>query len=222
MRKTEKQKWIEMNPVQRKQYFLDYYLFPVSVGAVVIFIICFLIWNFLKPQPKTVLYASVIDDSLEEEGLEQMVSDMDEILGADGKYKIVHIDDSLYIKDGALDKIQVYLYNNQIDVMILDEKIFQEYAGYGYFQSLDEVMDEQDARNYKDKFLYAAGYEETDQVSFEDNETGQGAVKPYGLSLEGDNRFTAISGYIEHPVFAIAAGARNPGNGIKFFDYLMS
>ena len=27
MKKTEKQKWIEMNKEQRKQYFLDYYLF---------------------------------------------------------------------------------------------------------------------------------------------------------------------------------------------------
>ena len=60
---TEKQKWKEMNGVQRKQYFLDYYLFPVSVGAVIIFIICFLCWHFfLKPQPESVLYAAVIDE----------------------------------------------------------------------------------------------------------------------------------------------------------------
>ena len=46
MKKTEKQKWIEMNKEQRKQYFLDYYLFPVSVIAVILAIMCFLGWHF--------------------------------------------------------------------------------------------------------------------------------------------------------------------------------
>lgn len=223
MKETEKQKWMEMNGAQRKQYFLDYYMFPVSVGAVILFIVCFLAWHFfLKPQPEAVLYAAVVDDSLDEDRLAQTVTDMTSILGADGKNETVHIDDSFYIKDGALDKIQVYLYNKQLDVMILDEAVFQEYAGYGFFQSLDEVLPETAQEKYKDRYLYAAGYKDTDDVSFEDNETGQGEEKPYGLSLEGENRFTEMSQYIEHPVFAIAAGAQNTENGIQFLDYLMS
>lgn len=223
MKETEKQKWMEMNGAQRKQYFLDYYMFPISVGAVILLIVCFLAWHFfLKPQPETVLYAAVVDDSLDEDRLAQAVADMSSILGADGKNKTIHIDDSFYIKDGALDKIQVYLYNKQLDVMILDEEVFQEYAGYGFFQSLDEVLPETDWEKYKDRYLYAAGYKDTDNVSFEDNETGQGEEKPYGFSLEGENRFTEMSRYIEHPVFAIAAETQNVKNGILFLDYLMS
>lgn len=223
MKETEKQKWMEMNGAQRRQYFLDYYMFPVSVGAVILFIVCFLTWHFfLKPQPEAVLYAAVVDDSLDEDRLAQAVTDMTGILGADGKNKTVHIDDSFYIKDGALDKIQVYLYNKQLDVMILDEGVFREYAGYGFFQNLDEVLSETDREKYKDRYLYAAGYKDTDDVSFEDNETGQGEEMPYGLSLEGDNRFTEMSQYIEHPVFAITAGSGNVENGLKFLEYLMS
>ena len=223
MKESEKQKWMEMNRAQRKQYFLDYYMFPVSVSAVILFIVCFLTWHFfLKPQTEAVLYAAVVDDSLDEDRLAQAVTDMTSILGADGKNRTVHIDDSFYIKDGALDKIQVYLYNKQLDVMILDEEVFQEYAGYGFFQSLDEVLSETDREKYKDRYLYAAGYKDTDDVSFEDNETGQGEKMPYGLSLEGDNRFTEMSQYIEHPVFTIAAGSGNVANGLKFLEYLMS
>lgn len=219
---TEKQKWKEMNGVQRKQYFLDYYLFPVSVGAVIIFIICFLCWHFfLKPQPESVLYAAVIDESLDEDQLAQAVTDMSTLLDADGKNRTVHIDDSFYIKDGALDKIQVYLYNKQLDVLILDESVFAEYAGYGFFQSLDEVLPEEEAGLYKERYLYAAGYKDTDDVSFEDNETGKGDEEPYGLSLEGDNRFTRMTQYMEHPVFAIAEGAPNVDNGVQFLEYLM-
>lgn len=219
---TEKQKWKEMNGAQRKQYFLDYYLFPVSVGTVIIFIICFLCWHFfLKPQPESVLYAAVIDEFLDEDQLAQAVTDMSTLLDADGKNRTVHIDDSFYIKDGALDKIQVYLYNKQLDVLILDESVFAEYAGYGFFQGLDEVLSEEEAGMYKERYLYAAGYKDTDDVSFEDNETGQGDEEPYGLSLEGDNRFTRMTQYMEHPVFAIAEGAPNVDNGVQFLEYLM-
>lgn len=177
MKKTEKQKWIEMNKEQRKQYFLDYYLFPVSVIAVILAIMCFLGWHFfLKPDEENVLYAAVVDDSLDQEKQEQAVLDMQDILGADGKYKQVHIDDSFYLKDGALDKIQVYLHSQQIDVLILDQDVFEEFAGYGYFQSLDELAGEDLAEKYDTDYVYAAGYRDTDEVSFEDHETGQGAI----------------------------------------------
>ena len=223
MKKTEKQKWMELNREQRKQYFLDYYLFPVSVAAVLLAIVCLLGWHFfLKPQPENVLYAAIVDDSLEEKKQAQAVKDMQDILGADGKYKQVHIDDSFYLKDGALDKIQVYLHSQQIDVLILDKDVFEEFAGYGYFQSLDELTDEDLAEKYGTTYEYAAGYRDSDEVSFEDHETGQGETKPYGLSLDGDNRFTDMSGgYLEHPVFAVAVDAPNPENALKFLDYLM-
>lgn len=60
-----------------------------------------------------------------------------------------------------------------------------------------------------------------DEFSFEDHETGQGEVKPYGISLSGDNRFTEMSEYIKDPVFAVAVGTKNPENALKFLEYLM-
>lgn len=224
MKKTEKQKWMEMNWEQRKQYFLDYYLFPVSVTVVILAIVCLLGWHFfLKPQPENVLYAAIVDDSLDEKKQEQATTEVSELLGADGKYKQVHIDDSFYLKDGALDKIQVYLHSQQIDVLILNQDVFEEFAGYGYFKSLDELTTENLAQKYDTEYEYAAGYKESDDISFEDHETGQGETRPYGLSLEGDNRFTDMSGgYLEHPVFAVAVDAPNLENTLKFLDYLMN
>mgnify|MGYP002772532004 FL=1 len=224
MKKSEKQKWLEMNKDQRKQYFMDYYLFPVSVIIIILAIVCFLGWHFfLKPDEENVLYAAVVDDSLDQEKQEQAVLDMQDILRADGKYKQVHIDDSFYLKDGALDKIQVYLHSQQIDVLILDQDVFEEFAGYGYFQSLDELAGEDLAEKYDTDYVYAAGYRDTDEVSFEDHETGQGATEAYGLSLEGENCFTDMTGgYLEDPVFAVAVDAPNPENALKFLDYLMN
>lgn len=223
MRKSEVRKWSEMDRQQKIQYLKDYYLVPAVGVVILIAVVISLVWHIAKPRSENLLYAAVIDESLDEKKLETAVEDMSSLLGADGKKKTVQIDDSFYIKDGALDKLQVYLHSQQIDVVILDKELFEEYAGYGYFESLDQVTEEDLEKKYGEAYLYAAGYKEDDdeEISFEDNETGQGEVKPYGISLSGDNRFTEMSEYIKDPVFAVAVGTKNPENALKFLDYLM-
>lgn len=223
MRKSEVRKWSEMDRQQKIQYLKDYYLVPAVGVVILIAVVISLVWHIAKPRSENLLYAAVIDESLDENKLEVAVEDMSNLLGADGKKKTVQIDDSFYIKDGALDKLQVYLHSQQIDVVILDRELFEEYAGYGYFESLDQVTEEDLEKKYGESYLYAAGYKEDDdeEISFEDNETGQGEVKPYGISLSGDNRFTEMSEYIKDPVFAVAVGTKNPENALKFLDYLM-
>ena len=221
MRKSEVRKWPEMDRQQKIQYLKDYYLLP-AVGVILLIAVAVsLIWHVARPRTENLLYAAVIDESLDEKKLAQVTADMSDLLGADGKRKNVQIDDSFYVKDGALDKLQVYLHSQQIDVVILNRELFEEYAGYGYFESLDEVTEEDLEKKYGESYQYAAGYKEDDEVSFEDHETGQGEVKPYGISLSGDNRFTEMSEYIKNPVFAVAVGTKNPENALKFLEYLM-
>ena len=221
MRKSEVRKWPEMDRQQKIQYLKDYYLLP-AVGVILLIAVAVsLIWHVARTRTENLLYAAVIDESLDEKKLAQVTADMSNLLGADGKRKTVQIDDSFYVKDGALDKLQVYLHSQQIDVVILDRELFEEYAGYGYFESLDEVTEEDLEKKYGESYQYAAGYKEDDEVSFEDHETGQGEVKPYGISLSGDNRFTEMSEYIKDPVFAVAVGTKNPENALKFLEYLM-
>lgn len=222
MRKSEVRKWPDMDRQQKIQYLKDYYLFPAVGVVVLIAVVVSLVWHVARPRTENLLYAAVIDESLDDKKLAQVTSDMSDLLGADGKKKTVQIDDSFYIKDGALDKLQVYLHSQQIDVVILARELFEEYAGYGYFESLDEVTGEDLEKKYGEAYQYAAGYKDDDEVSFEDHETGQGEVKPYGISLSGDNRFTEMAEYIKDPVFAVAVGTKNPENALKFLDYLMS
>ena len=49
MKKTEKQQWIATNKEQRKQYFLDYYLFPLEwfLISAETFAAVFWIWVFV-------------------------------------------------------------------------------------------------------------------------------------------------------------------------------
>lgn len=119
MRKSEVRKWPEMDRQQKIQYLKDYYLLP-AVGVILLIAVAVsLIWHVARPRTENLLYAAVIDESLDEKKLAQVTADMSNLLGADGKRKTV-----------------------QIDVVILDRELFEEYAGYGYFESLDEVTEE--------------------------------------------------------------------------------
>lgn len=220
--KAEKQKWKELDGKQKWQYFKDYYLIATCVIVAILIFAGNLIWTcFLKPEENTILYTAVIDDSLDEEKAEQVTCEVETLLGADGKSEQVFFDDGLYLDDSnSLMKLQVYISCGQIDVMIMDEDDFKEYAGNGTFISLDEVTEEDLQTKYGQEYVETAGYLETEDVSYEDNESGQGEVKPYGISLAGNNKYTDMaSGYIENPVFAIVASSENTENALKLLDY---
>ena len=122
--KTEKEKWSEMNRHQRMQYFLDYYLVKLLVFTGIILAVVLFVWNFIsKSKEDTVLYVAVVDEALQTEGTEKLKKELTEYLGADGKYRKIIIDDSFYLDDGGLEKLEVYLYNKQIDVVIADEAL---------------------------------------------------------------------------------------------------
>ena len=162
----------------------------------------------------------MIDESLNKEDLEALTQELAEYLGADGEKQKVMIDDSIYTQDGGLQKLEVYLYNKQVDVVIANEDTYRKLAGYGYFQDMDEVLGEASAE-YRDIYVEAAGYKESEGVSFEDHESGQGEKHPYGIDISASSKFRNIKQYISTPVLSVALGAPNRDNAVKFLNYLM-
>ena len=90
------------------------------------------------------------------------------------------IQDSLVIENNYssssssdLDRFYVLAANQGVDAVIADNDTFQMLAGQGYFTSLDSLD--------SSSLIYAAGYKDSDQITFEDNETGKGETQPYGI-----------------------------------------
>ena len=104
--------------------------------------------------------------------------------------------------------------------MIANEDTYRKLAGYGYFQDMDEVLGEASAE-YRDIYVEAAGYKESEGVSFEDHESGQGEKLPYGIDISASSKFHNIKQYISTPVLSVALGAPNRDNAVKFLNYLM-
>lgn len=218
--KTEKEKWQQMNVAQRRQYFVDYYLFKVMVAVVVGGIGAFLMWHFLKPKDETILYVAVIDESLDEKQLADMTKELENMYQIDGKHQKVLIDDSFYMKDGALEKLEVYLENKQVDAVIADEKTFKKMAGYGFFGNIEKFAEKNGLSGYEDSYVYANGYKDTDEISFEDKETGKGKLLPYGVDLTGAKAYMDMTSYVKHPVLAIAANSQHKENAARFLQKL--
>lgn len=219
MKNTEKDKWDEMNGSQRWQYFKDYYLFITVVVIVLVGIAAFLCWHFWKPKAEHVLYVAVMDDSLDEEDIKKLQGQLEQRYHVDGKQKKVMIDDNFYTREDGITKLEVYLRNEQVDVIIADKEVFQQLAGYGFLQDMNTVLDPEIFETYEEDLCYAAGYRDTKGVSFEDRETGQGEVLPYGVDISG-SAFQETGSIQEEPILGIAAGAPNLGNGVDFIKFL--
>ena len=96
------------------------------VLAAFVFVTGFFLWNFIqKSNEETVLSVALIDESLNKEDLEALTQELAEYLGADGEKQKVMIDDSIYTQDGGLQKLEVYLYNKQVDVVIANEDTYR-------------------------------------------------------------------------------------------------
>lgn len=218
---SEKQKWKRMEKGQRVQYFFDYYLMKLVVGLVCLSVIGFLVWSFVKPKEEKVLCIAVIDEQLDEKKVAELTKELNELYQADGKKKTVLIDDTFYMQAGGLNKLEVYLYNKQADVIIAEESTYQELAGYGFFRNMDELLQDESRKKYKNKYVFASGYQETEEVSLEDSQTGKGKKLPYGISLSESDKFCQIKNHLEKPVLSAAENAPNKENIEKFLDYLM-
>lgn len=216
--RTEKQKWEEMNKEQRRQYFTDYYLRHLLCVLASLAAIVFLIWHFVKPADETVLYVAVVDEALDTEKLEIMTEELNERYGADGKHKKVLIDDTFFMKDDALTRMEVYLHSGQLDVIIADEDVWRELSGYGFLKRLDEIID---TSGYEDKLLEANGYLDSEGISFEDHEVAMGEAAPYGIDIRESRRFGEMKEYMERPIFAIAQGTKHEKRAEDFLGYLM-
>lgn len=202
--KSEKEKWKQMDGKAKVQYFADYYLGKLIVAVIIIGIGASLLWHFFKPKDETVLYAAVIDESLDATKLAGMTSELEKICQADGRHQNVKIDDSFYLKDQALARLEVYEESKQVDVIIADQKTFKKLAKDGYFEDVDKFAKNNGLSGYESLYVYA------------DDES-----LPYGIDLSGSEKYMDMTSYGKHPVFAVAANAQHKKNIAEFLNYLM-
>ena len=203
-------------------YFKDYYLLPCVMLTAGFAIVIFLLWSiFLRPREQTVLYVAVLDAVLGQEQKEQLIQELYDQFGITDNRQEIIIDDSFYMKEDGLTKLEVYLSNQQIDVLIADKELFRTLSGYGFLQDLKMVLPKQREQELEADFVRAAGYLDREEDGLEDTATGKGEELDYGLFLPPDCKWgMEIAPDLEGSVCGIAEGSKNIENAIAFLCYV--
>ncbi|MDO5292878.1 MAG: hypothetical protein Q4F05_09025 [bacterium] len=219
--KARENNWKTLNGKQKLVYFKDYYLVQVIVILAVLAMIgyfCFSIFH----KTEIVLYVACIDDVLEENELKDLERRLNEELGCDGTNTTVMVDDTFYTSEDGIHKLEVYLSSSQVDLIVAEEETYKQLASFGFMQDLNHVMDAKELDENKKILLYTAGYKETDDISFEDQETGQGEILPYGIAIQDQAKYKELAGKLEHPIIGCTANTKQSKNAKKILELMIN
>ncbi len=206
----EKEKLKQLSGKEKLQYFRDYYLLYVVIIVVALSIIIFLTVHFLNPPKQPDCYIALLDCEASDDDKEKSEEQIETY--SNGQITYAMVDSTFDMSEDGLNKLQVYVSNNRIDVLVMDRELFEVLSGYGYFADLQDILTDDLYYQYKDKMISVSGYKETDNISFEDKETGQGAVRPYGIAMSEYELLPDTN--LKEPVFAVAANTRHLENAI--------
>lgn len=224
----ERKKWKDLGKEEKIQYFFDYYLLKSIVLLAVVLVLGLLLRGFLFPEAEPVLYVAVFDLTLDSGAEEQMIQELEENLkgnlkGKEQDAKIL-IDDSFRSDEKKdIERLQVLLANHKADVVVANDEIIKTLAGFGYFRSLESLFGKEEIEKWKTSgcLLETEGYQDSEEMTFEENGTGKGEKKPYAVLLKYSKKWETMAeelhGYID---FAIVEECSHPKNAVSFLKYL--
>lgn len=212
-----------LNGREKIEYILDYYLAKTLVIGLALSLCVMATFHFVNNKTKTVLYGAFIDGVLSVEAKSSLEESLMKLCQGDPKKQNVIIDDSFYSQEDAMTKLQVYLANAQVDVIVADREMFTLLAGYGYLQNLGELF-KGEGMDGVAEFYYCPGYgeEEDSSDSWEDTQSGQGAIEAYGVDLQSSGDFNELESRIQDPVIGVAINSKNVANAISMVKLFKS
>lgn len=221
--RRELEKWKGLDREGKRSYFTEYYLLPVVAACVVLVTAGVILKGVLFPQPQTELYVAVYDLTLEDEAYAGLVTELAqrfEILPSQ-----ILLDDS-FRSDSAkdLERLQVLIANRKLDAVVGNDEIIRTLAGYGYFDEAGTVLSGQETGELarSGRLCVTAGYRESEEISFEDHETGQGEEKPYAVIMDSCARWQEMAEAAqEYRDFAFVTGAPHPEHAAELLRLLM-
>lgn len=212
-KKSEKQKWSEMNRKEKRDYFKEYYRNKMIVLIIAAVGLIWLLYSILGPSVEQMLYVAVLNDYWEDAAVEQLETDMKEYLQGDPKWEDVVIDDSFYFKDDSssdaysyIQKLAAFIFAGDVELLVADEEQFAVYATQDYFVNLEEELPADLYAEVKDHLVYYA------------SETMQEEV-PVGIRLGESKVFQSMKGYQEDPIVGVLVNAEHKENAIKALRY---
>lgn len=209
--RTEKQKLKDMTFQEKLVHINAYYKYKIIAVLAIVGVLSTLFYTIFSPKDETVFNAAIINQSLDTAKKNDFITDFGKYLNLKKDQNIV-LDDSYYMDDvsgssASIQKLQTYVYVNQIDVIIADESVFKDYAKYGYFDNLTELL----PTDLYSKFTNNLYMGSTDDDKEE---------KAYGIYLTDNNMLRDLGIVSEKPVLGIVANSKYKENSYSFLRYI--
>lgn len=215
--KSERQKLSEMNGKEKWQYFKDYYLKKTIVSVLLISFVGYFLYTVLSPKPETVLHIACANYQFSEEQIEKLEQEVTDYLGIDPNTEDVLFDPSYILSDfdySSAEKLSVLAFARELDVLIVPESKFQEYAFSGSLWSLSDQLPTDLYSALSDKFYLSQVRQE--EESYEEA-TGPSYV--FGIYLDDIELFKDYPTE-DPPVLGIVLSGKNNENAVEFIRYL--
>lgn len=211
---SEKMKFSSMNRKEKIQHFNDYYRNKTIIAIIILGCIISLLYTVFSPKPETALYVAIVNDYLEEEKLNQSKTDLLSLLSFDEKAHNIVLDSSYFLSEDTSNitlaseqKLTTYIFSNEIDIIITDEKQFKSFASMGYFENLSHQLPTDLYTDFTDDFFLA------------DDPEGN-SYNAYGIYLDNSTTYKQLGSILERPVVGIVANSNRKKTAVNYIRYL--
>lgn len=211
---TEKEKLREMNFQEKLSYLWEYYKWYFIGAVVFIALVIYFINGILHPSVSPQFYASMINNPIDDQSLQDLQNDFTEHLQLNTKRDYVEFNTSInYNMGGAYtvtmeQALTTYIANHEVDVIIAPESIFQKYAYSGTFKKLSDELPTD---------LYSSL---TDQFYMSNTEDLKKVKSVYGIYLTNTKMYQKYADKKEPYVLGIIINSPHQENSIEFIRYL--
>lgn len=216
---TERQKWDQMDKSEKWQYFKDYYLMKLIILIFSIGFVGYLLYATLGPRDIPELYGMVLNDTLEADGKDSLLSNFRESLEIPKKGHSFTLDDTLTLNPENADvvteqKLTTYAYASKLDIIIADEDTIKYLAKGGYLSDLTQILPSDLYSSNTDDLIFARGQDDTKDVA-------------YGLSIDDSAIYKQMSYNYSYNTgkkmaIGIVTNSEKRDNAIEFIRYLLN
>lgn len=210
---TEKEKLKEMTFGEKLTYLWEYYKIHAALIIGVIALIGYIIYEVLTPDINDVLYAAIIDSTIDPTVLEEYATGLGEYLNIDPERETINLNASYYFTSGSeytasmQQVLTTHMYAGEVDVIIAPESQFKNYAYYDNFCNLSEELPTDIYSTLTDYFYI---------TSTESDPTN----KSYGIYLTDSDLFKDLTYQSEPYILGILPNCPHEENTIEFIKYL--
>ncbi|MCC8067244.1 MAG: hypothetical protein LIO94_09125 [Clostridiales bacterium] len=210
MRKLRSLSWKD-----RLVYVWDYYKLQMVIVIAVIAVINIAVTIYKNSQIDTLISIYMVNCNSYDVDADELTSDFTDYIGGIGQKEEIELDTTIILDDEDTSnygmayqmKFSAVISGQMADVILMDADKYEEYAGWGYFEDLRDVLSEEQLEKWEDRLICL--------------ENSEGDSVPCALDLT-DAAVVEKSGLYSDTVYGgIVYGSEHLELSLTFFEWML-